>query len=482
MRLPGAARRLLPHLPVTLLVGGYFAWFSLLSIRIFDAYQSPGYDMGIFDQGVWLLSRFRAPFVTVMGRNLFGDHTSFVLLLVVPLYWVAASPQTLLLVQAALIAAAAIPIYVLARRRTGSSAISTCLAGAYLLDPALQQANLEQFHPECFLVMFAAVALFAAVEWHPRLLAVAAVGCLLVKEDTALLIVPLGLWVYLRRNRAWGGGLMVAAVVYAAFAYGTVIQLLLGTTAFYANRIPFGGIWGLVAAPFVHTGRFVSYLWADNRPWYLWQLGISFGWVFLLGTDVAAVGLMVLAENVLSTFPYMHRIYYHYSLSLVPVLAVATAVAVGRMAGPARRWLATGCVTVAAVVSCAAWGSAPFSLQRVAPAPAPGSPPVVATDALLRQVPPGAVVSASWPLIAHLTHRSGAYQWPTPFRAAEWGLYDREGQRLPVAASVQYLVIPARLRGTDAQVFTPIASRFRAVASAGGWTLYHRSAGDRTGG
>jgi hypothetical protein len=36
-----------------------------------------GFDLGIFDQGVWLLSRFRDSFVTIRGLPLFGDHTSW---------------------------------------------------------------------------------------------------------------------------------------------------------------------------------------------------------------------------------------------------------------------------------------------------------------------------------------------------------------------------------------------------------------------
>src|SRR4029450_4605686 len=48
-------------------------------------------------QGVWLLSRFRDPFVTIRGLSLFGDHTSYILVLVAPLYWVWADPRRLLL-------------------------------------------------------------------------------------------------------------------------------------------------------------------------------------------------------------------------------------------------------------------------------------------------------------------------------------------------------------------------------------------------
>jgi hypothetical protein len=91
-----AGLRRLVHLPVAVLIGAYVLWFGHLSVAVHDGYGTPGYDMGIFDQGVWLLSRFHAPFVTVMGRNLFGDHTSFILLLAVPLYWIWPHAQTLL--------------------------------------------------------------------------------------------------------------------------------------------------------------------------------------------------------------------------------------------------------------------------------------------------------------------------------------------------------------------------------------------------
>ena len=110
-----------------------------LSVAVHDGYGTPGYDMGIFDQGVWLLSRFHAPFVTVMGRNLFGDHTSFILLLAVPLYWVWPHAQTLLVLQTCLLAAAAVPVYLLALRRTTSVLIATALAAAYLLNPAVAE-------------------------------------------------------------------------------------------------------------------------------------------------------------------------------------------------------------------------------------------------------------------------------------------------------------------------------------------------------
>lgn len=467
------------HLPVAAAIVFFFVRFALLSVQVQDAYGAPGFDLGIFDQGTWLLSRFHAPYVTVMGRDLFGDHTSFVLLLAVPLYWIWPEAQTLIVLQALLLAAAAVPIYLGALRRLQRVELATGLTLAYLLNPALQRGSLEAagpFHPESFLVLFLAVALYAAIEWRPRLLVVSVIGCLLVKEDVALLIVPLAAWVFWRRDRRLAVKLAIGALGYAIFAREVVIRLLLGTTSFYSDRIPFGGVSGLLAAPFAHTAKFVSYVKSGYRPFYLWQMGASFGWAFLVAPEVAAIGILTLAENTLSTFPYMQQIEYHYSLSLVPVLAMGTVYAITRLRHPGLRTAATAYVVGASLIACWMWGLAPFSRHPTFPHSNPNGPVVAAVNQALRAVPPNAVISVDYPYVSHLDHRLYCYQWPTPFRATYWYLYTQEGQTLPVAPKVQYLVIPTERTGLDAQVFDRIAAQFRLVAEGGGVSVYRRIA------
>jgi uncharacterized membrane protein len=471
--LAGLGSRVLPHLPVALLIAAYVLRFGLLSVQVHDGYGTPGYDMGIFDQGVWLLSRFHAPFVTVMGRNLFGDHTSFILLLAVPLYWVWPHAQALLVLQTCVLAAAAVPIYLLALRRTKSGLIAIALVAAYLLNPALQNGNLEQFHPEAFLVLSVAVAIYAAVESKPVLLTVAVAASLLVKEDTAFLMIPLAVWVYFRRNRAWGIKIAVAAVAWTVFAYWVVIASLLGTASFYADRIPFGGLRGLATTVTAHPVGFWRYVRTDGRLFYLWQMGAAFGFGFLIAPELAAVAVLAIGENVLSTFPYMHQILYHYSMPTVVVLALGTVFAIGALSTAFRRYLATTVVLLAAFVSCLFWGLAPFSRQTY-PHANPSSPQVRAINSVLRLVPGKAVVSAYYPYVAHLDHRTRIYQWPTPFRAEYWGLYGQERQRLPFADQVQYLVLPMVLPASDVPVLASIAKQYVAIAEQGGVVVYRR--------
>ena len=152
------------NIVVIVLIAAYVGWFIHLNLESYYTYGEPPFDLAVFDQGMWLISHFHIPFDTVMGRNLFGDHSSFVLYLFAPFYRLFPEPQGLLVFQTLLLAAPAIPIYVLARKYIKSTVIATALVATYLLSPLVQQGNLDQFHPEAFQVFFVSVAIYAAIE------------------------------------------------------------------------------------------------------------------------------------------------------------------------------------------------------------------------------------------------------------------------------------------------------------------------------
>ena len=76
------------------------------------------YDLAIYDQAVWHLSRFEPPASSFRGMtNLFGDHFHPVIVLFAPLFWVVSASETLLAAQAVLLAISIIPVFVYARDR-----------------------------------------------------------------------------------------------------------------------------------------------------------------------------------------------------------------------------------------------------------------------------------------------------------------------------------------------------------------------------
>lgn len=128
---------------VTLLVILYVGWFIHLSLKQYYIYGDPPFDLAIFDQGMWLLAHFHIPFVTVIGRNLFGDHTSFVLLFFAPFYRLFPEPQGILVLQTLLLAAPAVPLFVLARKFIKNTWVATMLVAMYLLNPLIQQGAIS---------------------------------------------------------------------------------------------------------------------------------------------------------------------------------------------------------------------------------------------------------------------------------------------------------------------------------------------------
>jgi len=472
--LKGATQR--KHWFVIALIAAYVGWFSYLSWKLYYGYGYPPFDLAIFDQGMWLLTHFHIPFVTVMGRNLFGDHTSFILLLFAPFYRLFPEPMGLLILQTLAIAGAAIPIYMLGQKLTRNTYIATALAAAFLLNPALEQGNLQQFHPEALQVLIIAVAIYAAIESRGALLFVMVVLSLMVKEDAALLVIPLGLWVLWRRDRKWGLWIIAGAVAWSAAVLEWIIPSLLGQGSLYSGDIPFGGVGGFFRTLFTQPVTMITYLVDGNRPYYVWQMGFTTGWTFLLSPEIAAIGLLVLLENVVSTLPYMQQLPYQFSMPLVPILVLGTVWAVSRQKRALARYALTTITVGCALWSCVLWGYAPFSSNKVTATWAPNSAAVRAFSKLDQKIPPNAIVSAWYLFVPHLDHRTQIYLWPTPFETQNYGLFNNNGTVLPIASKVQYLVLAIPVNADDdLNVFAPLSKQFTLIAHDDGIGLFKRT-------
>ncbi len=120
------------------------------TFRRLDRLGMSAFDLGIFDQAVWLISRGDVPFSTIRGLHILADHFSVILYLLAPLYWFAPHPKTLLTVQTLALSLGAVPTYFLAYRRTRSAPIALTFALIYLSYPATQWTNVVEFHPESF--------------------------------------------------------------------------------------------------------------------------------------------------------------------------------------------------------------------------------------------------------------------------------------------------------------------------------------------
>jgi uncharacterized membrane protein len=437
----------------------YIVTLSRWSLRNHWAFLTYGFDLGIFDQGVWLLSRFREPFVTVRGLNLFGDHTSFILLFVAPLYRVFDSAAVLLVAQSAALGAGAVGVFLIAREKLRNEIMSVAFAAVYLLHPAVQWTNLENFHPDTFATPLALFAFFFMIKERWRAFLVTVIVLLLVKEDVALLTVPLGIYVALVHDRRVG---LVTAAVSAAWLFVALRVVIPGfndTGALYESRLAFGGIGETLKAIFTQPLEVIRLVLSENRPWFLLQLFAPLAALSLLGWRVCLLGIGALGVNLLSAFPYQHQIEYHYTTLIVPVLVVAAIFGISRVwSTRGRVWLSC-VVVVATMVSVYLWGPALFS-RHPGPLGDPASDYARDAREAVARIPDDASVSAVPTLVPHLSHRAEIYEFPNPFEAANWGDASREGTRLPLADSVDFVVVQVSPGDSTTQLMELIGADF----------------------
>lgn len=469
-------------------IAAYTWYFTWVSLDYHHGLGTSAYDFGLYDQGVWLMSRFDAPFVTLMGRNLMGDHASFILVLLVPFYWLWPSAGVLLFSQSLLLGLGALPVFLYTRRRLASEGMALAFALVYLLHPAIAYTNRENFHPDGYLPFLVGMAIYGALERKWRLYWVFVILSLLVKEDVLLVLMPLGLWVTFKRDRRIGIATMLASVGAALIGMFLVMRSLIGVPTRNIWRIPFGGPSGLLREIVERPGNVIEYLRDDDRPFYVFQMTFPVAFAFLRKPSVAAISLLVIASNVISSFSYQYRIEYHYSAIAVPAIVLGSAYAIGAMR---ERWHrpVVAVVVVAAVWSCLMWGIMPIG-RLITPGadqplgrPVPGywhrdHPRAVDARELFADIPSGASVSAYHSLTAHLAHRQQIYQFPNPFRVVLYGPdTSMEAARacLPEANDLEYVMLKTELDAEQQADWDVVKADFTEVARNDSFVVYHRT-------
>jgi len=452
----------------------YALYFSVRTVGVHNGLGTSAYDFGLYDQGIWLMSRGHSPFVTLMGRNLFGDHSSFILVLLIPLYWVFSSTALLFVVQSIVVAIGALPVYWFSRQRLRSEPLAAAMAGVYLLHPSISWTNLENFHPDAALGTLVAFAIWAAYAGKWRWYWVAVVLALSVKEDVAFVLAPLGLWVALKADKKRGLITSLASLFTMALMFLVVMRSFTGITFRNSWRIPFGGIGGLLKTAFTQPTKLISYLWSEDRPTYVWQMLASVGFVFLYEPSLALVGLVMLASNVVSTFWYQHQIQYHYSIIIVPCIVMGTVWALGKFSRPARKWV-SACIIATSLVCGYLWSPMPLA-RTTTTSWNSQMPPVVAARESISQVPEDAVVAAYHSLTAQMARRVTIYSFPNPFVR---NLYGPDvfagGDRLPGADEVEYVILPVNLDDEAQKIWDIEKDQFRVIDENAWWVVYQRN-------
>lgn len=349
------------------LAAGFFLFLSAWTLLRVWAFRTTTYDFGIFAQMFHNLKNTGLP-VTTLERSRemshFLVHVSPVVYLMLPVYCLFPSLATVQLIQAAVMTAGVIPLWLLGKRHGLSPVQRMLLCGVLLLSPAFSGGAAFDFHENCCLTALLLWLLYAVDSRKYWQTAAAAALTLLVKEDAAVYVAVVGVFVLLqallhRGDRGqWltGLGLLWGAVGYFLGVSAWLSAYGEGVMSYRYENFMFSGsesllsvILGAVLCPLKVVYECVD---AEKLPYILLTMVPLLG-LPLMTRRYERLVLLVpyILVNLMSDYSYQHSLFFQYSFGSLACLLYLTAVNVAELRVSRRR---TAALVLASVLGLGA--------------------------------------------------------------------------------------------------------------------------------
>lgn len=203
-----------------------FLTTTIFSLWKLAAFSYNALDLAIFHQVIARSSQGDLFGFTIHPHSYLGDHVDFFLLLLAPFYTLIQHPAVLLVLQAAAVSLAVWPLFLLTRTTGLAPAWRVLLTLLYCSNAAIHNAVLFEFHTLVFAIPLLFLATLAYAQHRLPLYLLALFFTLIIREDTGLVLMGLGLMAWFDR-RPWIWKWLPIAVGMVWFFGGTFLAGLI---------------------------------------------------------------------------------------------------------------------------------------------------------------------------------------------------------------------------------------------------------------
>jgi uncharacterized membrane protein len=296
-----------------------------------QSYHSDAFDLGNMDQAVWNTLHGHPFRFTNRGADWegpptrLGIHVEPILLLVALFYLIHSGPETLLILQTIALALGAVPLFLLGRRRLPELPLTAAaIACAYLLSPALLGEALWDFHAVALATPLLLLAVWALDSRRYTLFAVVAVLAAMTKEDVALALIPLGLYITFWRGKPrFGGAVVLLGTVWVLVCFLVILPHFNGGSSggnnywyryAWAGASPGDALKNLATHPWLLI-TFV--LGSPPRRGYIAMVLRTGGGLGILAPALLISALPELVVNLYSSHPEQYSGFFQYNAMIV---------------------------------------------------------------------------------------------------------------------------------------------------------------------
>ena len=299
------------------------------------AYCSPCYDMGIFAQMYDNMTETFLPYTTCeRGEHLshFAVHFSPVLYLLLPFCYIFKPTDVLVWGQILVVFSGVFPLWLICRKVKLSNFKSAVVSLLFLLYPAMSSGAFYDFHENAFLAPLILWTLYFihAEKWIPTF--IFALGVLTVKEDAAMYVGFIALYVIFARKKIVKGLLLFAMTfAYFLFAMWMLMQgsegIMLGSR--YFNIIGYnGGFVDLIKVALVNPALYAAESFTYEKLLYALNMLVPIAFLPLMTRKPSRWLLIapLFVINLITDYQYQYNLSFQYSFGSGAMLLYAAAI------------------------------------------------------------------------------------------------------------------------------------------------------------
>jgi uncharacterized membrane protein len=331
-----------------------FSYFTILRHYSFD---SGAWDLGTYEQMLWNTINsgklfWTAPDPINPTGFFFGTHFSPILFLILPIYFLYQTTETLLVLQSFVLALGALPLYWLARDELKSKIAGLVFALAYLLYAPLHGVNWFDFHTQAFIPLFFNLAFYYFTKKQWRKYLICTILVLSVNEAMPLMIIAMGIYGVWTKRKTIRGYLTNQKTLFddktALISFSTII---LGVVWFIIARkiinsinptLPFT-MWSefgtdlpsiiinMITNP-LHTLEVIFSRYAVDKVFYIIGLFLPLLFLSFLNPPSLFIALPWIGLSFLSNInPYITPVGYQYPAHILSIIFVSAIFGIQRL-------------------------------------------------------------------------------------------------------------------------------------------------------
>lgn len=447
---------------VTAFVFGYYTSMK------YQSYSNYTFDFGIFAQMYERMASSFAPDTTVERSHMmshFGVHFSPIFYLFLPGYYIFRSPIYLFYVQSAAVAAGIFAVYLIAGKLGLSGKLTLALEFIYAFYPCLFNGTFYDFHENKFLTTIILFLFYFIISKNTIWEFILALLLLSVKEDAAIYLIVIALFVMINRKEIWRGAAMLGmAVVY--FIIAQQIVAASGTEGVMISRLSdyfingestFGSVFKAV---FFDIGFLIKQMFtAEKIPFILWMF-VPVLFAPFMTKKISSLILLfpIIPINLMQSWKYQYDVDYQYTYGVAALIIVSAIFVIAKLKTDQKRIVVLTALCMCAVMTVSLvypkMGSVASYMKNTE-----GTRQQV--DELIDSVPETATVTAAHSLVPHLYKVEWLYTMPDYYAANRDKPTDTD-----------YFVIDTRYSDLAQEMKTAMGSNYNLIQTAGFAELY----------